>query len=476
MLRGLRSGFGKVAVISSFALILVIFALPAFALAGDQPATVDSAVATQPPDDPQDDTQNSPSPAVAPAPPSDMMHRNYMFNWGTERQKWADKGFSFNFFYITDAFYDFHRPTAETRDVYNNWNRIRGTVDLDFGKMSDAKGLSFHVTGLWQNGSNMGAIIGSISNPSGLVSFHQFRLDSMWMQQKLVKDKIVLTAGLIASRDFYGLQEYGGSFLIEPLDYAFGNLGNVRASFDPSTGPGAEVKIIPEKHFYVKTAYIMPSSLDLNAAGEDVYPTGFNYRNGAFGSTSNTEVGFYSDPDAPTTRKSYPGIIKAGYIYNGGRDFYDYSANRFVSGNYTVYLQANQPVFRTAAGSNRGIDVTVGFNIGPQNKSQVPSEYTAGLIFNGPIPGRAKDGLNFGFVYSKISSDYNRDVVAGALPTVPPTPPAPELSDEKAYEVNYKAMVFPWLVFQPTFQYYQNVGGRPHGDAGLIGFRFVSTF
>ncbi|HVJ06591.1 MAG TPA: carbohydrate porin [Candidatus Saccharimonadales bacterium] len=470
MFRGLRSGFGKLAMVSGCALILVMFALPAFALSGDQPATTDSAVATPLPADPQSST----SPAVAPAPSGmAFMHQDYMLNWGPERQRLADKGLTFNFFYITDAFGDPRRPEG-ARDTFNNWNRIRGTVDVDFGKFSSAKGLNFHVTGLWQNGSNMGNVIGSIANPSGLVSFHQFRVDSIWLQQKFGHDKVIVTAGLLAAQDFYGLQEYGGSFLIEPLDYNFGNMGNVRASYDPSSGPGAELKIAPSKKFYVKTAWIMPSSNEfapsdpLHTTHPPLYATGFNYQNGSFGSTWDTEVGFYTDPDAPTTRKSYPGIIKVGVIYNGGRDFPDYKAGKLVSGNYTVYFQANQPIYRVAAGSNRGLDMTFGVNTGAQNKSQVPTEFTAGLIFHGPIPHRDKDSLNFGFVYSKIGSDFNH--AANALV------PGSGLDDEKAYEVNYKLQLAPWLLIQPTYQYYANVGGRQKGAAGLAGLRLQTTF
>jgi carbohydrate-selective porin OprB len=211
---------------------------------------------------------------------------------------------------------------------------------------------------------------------------------------------------------------------------------------------------------------------------EHVYPTGFNYKNGHHGSTSDTEVGFYTDPDAPATRKSYPGIIKAGFIYNGSKvgstsiftgpgGFPDYKAGKFVDHNYTFYFQGNQPLYRVAAGSNRGLDVTFGFNVGPQNKSEVPTEFTGGLIFNGPLPGRAKDGLAFGFVYSKIGNDFNNFLRASLLPT---------LSDEKEFEVNYKAQLTPWLLLQPVYQYYANVGGLNKGAAGIAGFRLVTTF
>jgi carbohydrate-selective porin OprB len=471
MLRGFRCGLGKVALLSSFALILVMFALPAFAVTGE-PATADSTAAADP--------QSSSNAAVAPAPMGPaFMHQDYMFNWGPERQRLADKGFTFNFFYITDALGDPTHP-AGTDERFSNWQRIRGTIDYDFGKTTAAKGLSFHATGVWQNGVNMGGVIGSFANPSGIVSSHQFRLDSIWLSQKFMQNKIVVTAGLMAAQDFYGLQEYGGSFINESMDYNFGNMGNVRASYDPESGPGAELKIIPNKHFYVKTGWFMPS----DDGEKHVYPTGFNYKNGHYGSTSDTEVGYYTDAGAPATRKSYGGIIKAGFIYNGSKagtfspligisGFPDYKALKYVDHNYTFYFQANQPVFRVAAGSNRGLDVTFGFNTGPQNKSAVPTQFTAGAIFNGPITCRPKDGLAVGFVFSRWGSAYNNDVVNGYLPSE--AAPAPALNDEKLIEFNYKAMIAPWLTFQPVYQYYASVGGS-NKSASIAGFRVVTTF
>jgi carbohydrate-selective porin OprB len=464
MLRGLRSGFGKLAIISGVALILVILALPTFALPGDQPATVDPAVAADP--------QPSTSPTAAPKPVGPaFFHQDYMYNWGPGRQRWADHGFSFSAFYITDALGDPTSP-AGTREGFHNWQRVRATVDIDFGKFSSAKGLLFHVTGVWQNGVNMGGFIGSIANPSGLVSSHQFRMDSMFLQQSLMTGKVVLTGGIMAAQDFYGLQEYGGAFLTEPLDYNFGNQGNTRMSYDPESGPAVELKLVPNKHFYVKTGYFLPS----DDGEKHVYPTGFNYKNGYDGATSDSEVAYFTDPGAPASRKSYPGIIKAGFVYNGGRNFTDYGTlidgtPKSVNDNYSFYVQANQPIYRVAAGSNRGLDATFGVSTGPQNKSKVPTEFTAGLIFNAPFAGRSKDSLAFGMVYSKLGSDWKTDCTAGAIACNPTW-----LSDEKEFEFNYKAMIAPWLLFQPVYQYYANVGGRNNGSASIAGLRLMTTF
>jgi len=456
-------------VVLAFAMVSVpVFsATGGSATIGDPAATAQSNFTTEA----SNSAQADPKPVSA-----EFFHQKYMFNWEAERATWAEHGFAFNAHYISDNLGDIRHP-QDTTGEFNHWQRVRATIDLYFGRFSALKGLSYHATGVWQNGLNMGCIMStsgiygcSLANPSGITSSHQFRLDSMTLGQKLLNNKLVLTAGIMAAQDFYGIQEYGGSFVMEPMDYNFDNMGNVRASYDPESGPGAEIKVIPNKRFYVKTAWFMPS----DDGERHTYPTGFNYKNGTFGSTSDTEFGFYTDPTVSGSRKSYPGIVKVGFIYNGGRNFYDYGSNKFVGGNYTLYLQGNQPVFRVEPGSNRGLDVTVGLNIGPQSKSEVPTAFDAGFIFNSPIPQRPKDGVAFALVYNKIGSDYNAARIAGRLPSG--IPPTAGFSDEKAYEINYKAQVAPWLVVQPVFQYYANVGGRSRGSAGVAGFRLQTTF
>jgi carbohydrate-selective porin OprB len=119
-------------------------------------------------------------------------------------------------------------------------------MDVDFGKLADWNGLTFHVTGLWQFGGNLGADMGTLANPSGLVSAHTTRLDSFWLQQAFLRNRLFLRAGQFAGLDFYGNQEYGASYLIEPLDYAFGNLfPTTYESFNPAGTPAAEIQVIP---------------------------------------------------------------------------------------------------------------------------------------------------------------------------------------------------------------------------------------
>ena len=166
---------------------------------------------------------------------SDDRPRQYLFgDWGGERSSLASKGVTFDFFYVADLQAN---PVGGLEQTQAGWGRIRGTIDIDFGKLSEWNGLTFHATGLWQFGGNLGADIGTLANPSGLVSAHTTRLDSFWLQQTFLHNRFFVRVGQFGGLDFYGNQEYGASYLIEPLDYALGNLfPTTYESFDPEIG------------------------------------------------------------------------------------------------------------------------------------------------------------------------------------------------------------------------------------------------
>ena len=118
--------------------------------------------------------------------------RQYLFgDWGVERTAMANKGVTFDFFYVADLQAN---PVGGLTQTQVGWGRIRGTMDVDFGKLKGWNGFSFHVTGLWQFGGNLGADIGVLANPSGLVSSHTTRLDSFWLQQAFLDNRVFVRA------------------------------------------------------------------------------------------------------------------------------------------------------------------------------------------------------------------------------------------------------------------------------------------
>jgi porin len=398
----------------------------------------------------------------------------YLFgDWGGARTRLAeDKGITFDFYYIADLLAN---PAGGSTEKESGWERVRGTMDVDFGKFANLQGFSMHVTGVWQSGVNLGAGInpatgkpyfGSIAKPSGIVSAHTTRLDSFWFQKDLFNQKVSIRAGQFAGMHVYGAQNYGAYYVMGPLSYAFGNLLNTYESFDPAPGPAVEIKVAPSRMIYYRAAYM---SGNRDPYRED--SNGFNYVKRDSGVFLN-EIGFLFDPPGTTTsgRRRYPGLYKLGGVYNGGK-FTDPFTKRISDKNYLIYFMANQTVFRSAGNPDRGLDVHFGVGYSPDKAfNKVDKQFTGGAIYKGLIPRRGKDAIAFGFVWSQISASYQHGFSTEGLLK-------PKLGSEKAFEVNYRVQVTPWLQWQPVVQVYHDLGANAENGTGVIaGFRTKVTF
>jgi hypothetical protein len=110
------------------------------------------------------------------------------------------------------------------------------------------------------------------------------------------------------------------------------------------------------------------------------------------------ETGFTHDlPDTSghslhPNRKTSPGNYKSGAACNRGK--FANAAGVQCSGNCLIYGAANQALYRTESGSNRGLDVTRGFDWSPNDVIRENSQITAGARYNGPIPSQPQDSAD----------------------------------------------------------------------------------
>lgn len=431
-----------------------------------------------------------------PATPTDLLHRPYLTgDPGNYRSNLAEKGVTFDLQNVNDYLGVIHGDTRNGHD--DDWNRTRLTIDIDFDKLAHIPGLTFHITGLNQTGGNAGQNIFSLANPSSLVSSQTTRLDSYWLQEKLFNGALILRAGQFAQQDFYGVQEYGGTYLLEPLGYAYGNLfSSVDSTFDPASKPGVEIQIHPHGGFYGKVMFQNGQS---NPYGnQDQH--GFGFDTGGPGVLA-SEIGYRQDDPSQwpvyeqgkTTKEgkdgksvvangtyragrrwfwegTLPAVYKLG-LYNNFGKFIDLRNGYSIHQNYLIYASINQAIMREShygAGFFRGLDAFIGGDYSPDNVSPLPWQITGGLRYTGLIPTRDKDILSFGIVDSHRSSALNTaaDVLING-----------RNQDEVALELNYAAQVTGWLLIQPTFQYYFNPGGTSrHEDAVLLGARSKVVF
>ena len=76
-------------------------------------------------------------------------HGHLFGEWGGKRTQLLERGVRFDFQYISDSLWNIKSVQPER---FASWNRFRGTIDIDFGALTDHSGLYFHMTGLWQAG------------------------------------------------------------------------------------------------------------------------------------------------------------------------------------------------------------------------------------------------------------------------------------------------------------------------------------
>jgi carbohydrate-selective porin OprB len=370
--------------------------------------------------------------------------------WAGERNRLAKLGLTFNFVSVNDFLVDQKGDDA-------NWGRVRGTADFDFGKAELVRGLKLHITGLWQAGGNMGAYIGSSANPSSLVSANATRLDSWWFEQSLLDNKLYVRLGQFAGLDFYGVQADGGSYILEPLGYAIGNLFPADyESFDPASTPAAEIRIVPSSHFYWKGAIF---SGNRNPYRDDTNGFHLRFKDSPVVAT---EVGYNFEPASSSGVKSWPGTYKLGATINPGQ-FSNVVTDVQSKTNYLIYVMANQRIYRPDAASDRGLDLNFAFDWTPGEFTRNYSQVTGGFRYHGLIPRRERDTVSAGVVYTRISPTLNQAYADAGLPL---------FGSEKAVEVNYALKVTRWFTFQPVVQYYFDTGADPIDRNSVVaGFR-----
>jgi porin len=391
-------------------------------------------------------------------------HQPHFFgDWNGEREKLLERGFNLNLEYVSDALWNVQSVQKE-RLAY--FERVRGTVDFDFGRLTGIHGLYLHITAVYQGGGNLGQYLGTITGPSGLASANTLRLDSWWLEKRWFEDRLVARFGQFAAQDFYGTQLFGPSFVFEPLQYALPNLfSTVRESFDPPSTPAAEVRVIPLAHFYVKSMVF--------ASVENPYslnPTGLvpQFRGDA---SLASEIGYSPGKDASAVRaqdnvearNGYSGLYQFGAVYNPGK-FTSTSSPTPVSGNYLIYGQANQAVYRTSSEESRGIDVTLNVDWSPRDRSRNNQVFTAGARFNEPLPIRLHNLIGVAYVRNGINESY---------PVLPQVVSARDA--EHGFEANMLVEFPHAITLQPVIQYYIKTGGSSN-NALVCGFHTKINF
>jgi porin len=113
-------------------------------------------------------------------------------------------------------------------------------------------------------------------------------------------------------------------------------------------------------------------------------------------------------------------------------------------------------------GDGQGLAAFFRFGAADARVDEIKAFWSAGLQYQGLLPGRDKDVAAVGFATARLSQ------AAGAGFTA---------RHETVIEVYYNAQVAPWLSVTPSVQYIANPGGAGvAGDTTILGLRVLMAF
>jgi porin len=237
--------------------------------------------------------------------------KGYLFgDWGGVRTRLLERGVKLDLHSISDALWNIR---SQQNERFASYNRVRGTVDIDLGTLVHQQGWSFHATAVWQTGDNLGSYLGLVANPSSIASMNTFRLDSWWFQKSWLKNRISARAGQFAGQDSYGNQNFGKSFVVEPIGGSLDNLSNTFETFDPPSTPALEIRVVLIHNVYMKS---MVSSADRlpfsnNPTGMVPYFHGPPVSISEIGFTPGKKASSMVPTDNATSRKGYSGLTSS---------------------------------------------------------------------------------------------------------------------------------------------------------------------
>jgi porin len=398
-------------------------------------------------------------------------------NWSGLRDTLRDDGIEF---------FGFYNAIIAGNPVGGKASDFRYADDFYFGGKLDLEnlvgwsGASVTVSGINRDGQSIQPSLGSQYDPMQLVGGQAVFLYGLFLEQKLLDDKISIKLGRMGASDDFATSPLYGYYLNNGID---GNiravLFNTRFSAYPFASWGARLRIdpTPETNAMVGIYQVSGRMFDRAYHGVD-----FSFRNGdgflLLGQVGWTPEFFKkdvpSDGKAVVDGKSVTDDKKSvavasqqglkGHYFLGGYwsswDYPQFGTTETAANSYGFYLHGDQMVYLEAPGSDQGLTLFTTFTLSPQqNVAVVPFQVNGGAIYKGLLPARDEDRTIFGVIYGQFSNDYARSVASTG---------AGYPRSELVFEWGYRVQLNKWAYIQPDVQWVINPGGTGNIPNGLV--------
>lgn len=350
--------------------------------------------------------------------------------WGGERAALAARGIT-PFATFTPA------EWANLSGGYVDGARYEGLFDagisLNLEKLAGWTGTKFYADLHW-NQSNLPsqALVGQYPTDAviGTEAADSVRVYQVYLERRFA-DGLRIKGGQIAIDNDFFVSTYAQGLLNGSFAF-FGSGRDLQAGpFYPVAGPGAMAEMKFAAKWTVRVAVVTADP------GQDTstnHGFGWSVNNG-------TSVGVELATDRSPA--GLPGHYTLG-VLGTNKDIRQFSNGATVRGSYGTYLMVDQALaVDTQGNATVGAFLRIGYD--PLLTRAVFRTYgNAGVMINGPLPGRGSDVLSLGFSHTSFAQDFlNYQYATGQNVA----------SRERVFEVDYQAAVRPWLTLQPDLQW-----------------------
>lgn len=339
---------------------------------------------------------------------------------------------------------------------------VEGVVDIDLEKVLGWKGAVIHANAFYIHGIGPTTKTGSIFAVSNLEGLETLRLDELWLEQSLFKDKLKVKFGSLAADTEFFISDTAAVF----INGTFGWPGIVASDMlaggpgYPLTSMGVRVEYSPTDKLTVLAAVFNGSPADpfaedpqkANKHGVDfrfgdgelvMAEAQYKYELGKLAGT--VKLGGWTQLDAP----------EGAYV--------DFITGRPIDSNYGIYGIIDQQIWKK--GDDQSINIFGRFSGSPEDRSVMDFYFDTGILFTGLVPGRKNDSFGAAFGYGQISSNLTS------------TDPEAIGTHESVLEILYSAELKPGVLLIPDFQYFWDPGATPEvNHAAVAGARLRISY
>lgn len=348
-----------------------------------------------------------------------------------------------------------------------------------------------------------GERLGALNAVSGYDAGRSTRLFELWYGQGFFGNRLDIRVGTIDLDTEFLVSQNASFFLNSSFGWPLSTSSNLYSGGPswPFSAVGARIKWVPAYPLVLMGAITDdnptrgPFYSDISATQRDPTGTSFSTKGGAL---FMGEAQFWMDAaqqlagqDAP----ALPGTWKIGGLYDSGHfpdQRYDDQGGLLASpnssgnpyyhqGNWLAYVVIDQMVWRESKGSSKTINFFTRATINDGVRNRFSKEIQSGLTFDGLIPGHSDDTIGIAWgtsFYGSRAIENTRDTFRLG------TNSAGHLKSEHHVELTYQAAITPYLLLQPDFQYFWNIGGTSkNSDTGqaikngtVIGLNMTTTF